>query len=208
MGCCDSFCKVSLNHIIKKQNEQLEENLSQKIFIEENTNINKNNKNILLVNSLPVQEQIQVQNPESKLDNNKLDKNAKNSSEYTFKNNNFIQNNINNENIINENKNEDIINNENKNNPIINEDINDINNYLSNENNNNINNNINVKIPTNLQEKEKEEKEEKSKKIMDRINKGRKQAQNKNEGNNNYKKSDKIQNFANQLEKVMFPKIE
>ena len=43
---------------------------------------------------------------------------------------------------------------------------------------------------------------------MDRINKGRKQAQNKNEGNNNYKKSDKIQNFANQLEKVMFPKIE
>ena len=40
---------------------------------------------------------------------------------------------------------------------------------------------------------------------MDRIKKGRKKEQNKNdEGENKYKKSEKIQNFANELEKVMF----
>ena len=49
--------------------------------------------------------------------------------------------------------------------------------------------------------------EEKKNKVMDRINKGRKKAQNKKneeEKENNYKKSEKIQNFANELEKVMF----
>ena len=41
---------------------------------------------------------------------------------------------------------------------------------------------------------------------MDRIKKGRKQVQNKqiDEENNKYQKSEKIQNFANELEKVMF----
>ena len=49
--------------------------------------------------------------------------------------------------------------------------------------------------------------EEKKNKVMDRINKGRKKAQdkkNEEEKVNNYKKSEKIQNFANELEKVMF----
>ena len=42
---------------------------------------------------------------------------------------------------------------------------------------------------------------------MDRINKGRKKTQEKEEEKgeeNKYKKSEKIQNFANELEKVMF----
>ena len=45
----------------------------------------------------------------------------------------------------------------------------------------------------------KEGKEENNKKIMDRINRGRKKEQ-----KNDYKKSEKIQNYANELEKVMF----
>ena len=40
---------------------------------------------------------------------------------------------------------------------------------------------------------------------MDRIKKGRKQIQKQiDEENNKYQKSEKIQNFANELEKVMF----
>ena len=88
------------------------------------------------------------------------------------------------------------------------------NNYINNNdiktNINNKNNEINnfedkyknVENPFSLPESMKLEKEEN---IIDRINK-----KNKNDviGGQRYKKSDKIQNIANELEKVMFGKIE
>ena len=79
MGCCENFCKVSItyNNITKKQNEQLEENLSQKILVE--NDYNNDNKNVLLINSLPAQEEIK--NQESKPNINKFDKNLKNFSQ-------------------------------------------------------------------------------------------------------------------------------
>ena len=194
MGCCETFCKVNNFFDIFIQ-DQIEENLSQDRLI---NHINNNN-----LSNGSLQPPSQNQNRENLLNNNNIsNKILKNSSEYTFKNN-FNQNNNN--------------NNEANNNYMNGENINDINNYLSNnENNENLNNhinndmNINNNINNNNNINENSaiplkdiKEEEKKNRIMDRINKGRKQIQNKNEVNN-YKKSEKIQNFANELEKVMF----
>ena len=79
------------------------------------------------------------------------------------------------------------------NNEIKNENINDINNYLSSENNE-MNN---KKFKDEINEKIKDNR------AMDRINKIRKKNFTEEK---KYQKSDKIQNIANKLEKVMFGK--
>ena len=209
MGCCDSFCRVSFIkyyniYIIKITQDKLEENLSHEKFInDENEIVNEALNNKILPNEHLLQPQINNKNSNNNFLNlnSKSDKILKNPSEYTFQNN--FNNNINNE--IHENG-----NNENH------QEVNDLNNYLNNENNNNNNinniNNYNKDIINNKKEdnnnniiNEAQNEKPKKNKIMDRIKKGRKKEENKNDGvENNYKKSEKIQNFANELEKVMF----
>ena len=207
MGCCDSFCRVSFIkyyniYIIKITQDKLEENLSHEKFInDENEIVNEALNNKILPNEHLLQPQINNKNSNNNFLNlnSKSDKILKNPSEYTFQNN--FNNNINNEiheNVYNENH----------------QEVNDANNYLSNENNNNNINNINnynKDIINNKKEdnnniiNEAQNEKSKKNKIMDRIKKGRKKEENKNDGvENNYKKSEKIQNFANELEKVMF----
>ena len=208
MGCCDSFCRVSFIkyyniYIIKITQDKLEENLSHEKFInDENEIVNEALNNKILPDDHLLQPQINNKNSNNNFLNlnSKSDKILKNPSEYTFQNN--FNNNINNEiheNVYNENH----------------QEVNDANNYLSNEhnNNNNINNinNDNKDIINNKKEdnnniiNEAQNEKSKKNKIMDRIKKGRKKEENKNDGvENNYKKSEKIQNFANELEKVMF----
>ena len=213
MGCCDSFCRVSFikyyNKYIKIMiQDKLEENLSHERFInDENEIISDALNNNILPDDQLLPPQINNENSNNNIPNinNKPDKILKNSSEYTFQNN--FNNNLANNNFSNEN-------NENGYNDI-HQDVNDINNYLSNENNDldNGNNNDNKDIINNKKEdvdnnnivNEVPSVKQKKNKIMDRIKKGRKKEQNKNEeGENKYKKSEKIQNFANELEKVMF----